>query len=82
MLLAPPINADRGDQDQLVADVQAIDLDRQQIERRQVGGQPFPHLRARQGDELARDRRLRGAVARDRPDIAARQAHRAAELPG
>src|SRR3954466_14154752 len=59
-----------------------IDLDRQQIERRQVGGQPFPHLRARQRDELARHCRLRGAVARDRPDIAARQAHRAAELPG
>ena len=82
MLLASPINADRGDQDQLVADVQAIDLDRQQIKRRQIGGQPFPHLRARQSDELARHRRLRGAVARDRPDIAARQAHRAAELPG
>src|SRR3954470_4446536 len=59
-----------------------IDLDRQQIERRQVGGQQFPHLRARQRDELARHRRLRGAVARDRPDIAVRQAHRAAELPG
>jgi hypothetical protein len=36
MLLTSPINADRGDQDQLVADVQAIDLDRQQIKRRQV----------------------------------------------
>ena len=34
MLLAPPINADRGDQDQFVADVQAVDLDRQQIEFR------------------------------------------------
>jgi hypothetical protein len=82
MLLAPPINADRGDQDQFVADVQAVDLDRQQIEFRQVAGQPLPELRIRQGDELARHRRLRGAVARDRPDITARQPHRAAELPG
>jgi|SRR4051794_12055699 hypothetical protein len=32
MLLAPPINADRGDRDPFVADVQAGDLDGQQIE--------------------------------------------------
>ena len=32
MFLAPPINADRGDQDPFVADVQAVDLDGQQIE--------------------------------------------------
>jgi hypothetical protein len=82
MLLAPPVNADCGDQDQLVADVQAVDLDGQQIERRQVGSQPLPQLGAQQGDELARHRRLRGAVARERPDIAARPPHRAAELAG
>src|SRR3954453_15384069 len=45
MLLAPPVNADRGDQDQFVADVQAVDLDRQQIEFRQVAGQPLSELR-------------------------------------
>jgi hypothetical protein len=59
MLLAPPINADRGDQDQFVADVQAVDLDRQQIEFRQVAGQPPPELRIRQGDELPPTSRCR-----------------------
>jgi hypothetical protein len=40
------------------------------------------HSRSFAFDRATNYRRLRGAVARDRPDITARQPHRAAELPG
>jgi hypothetical protein len=75
MLLASPINAD--DQDQLVADVQIWIASRSSADRSEAN-----HSRIFALDRATNYRRLRGAVARDRPDIAARQAHRAAELPG
>jgi hypothetical protein len=37
------IDADRRQQGQFAGDVHAIDLDRQQIEPRQVGCHPFAH---------------------------------------
>jgi hypothetical protein len=75
MLLAPPINA--GDQDHLVADVQIWIASRSSADRSEAN-----HSRIFALDSATNYRRLRGAVARDRPDIAVRQAHRAAELPG
>jgi hypothetical protein len=63
VLLARGVDADRRDQDQVLLDVQAVDLDRQQVQRRQIRRQPSLQFRARQRHELARHRRLGGAVA-------------------
>jgi len=41
VLLAHGVDADRRHQDQVLLDVQAVDLDRQQIQRRQIACQPI-----------------------------------------
>ena len=55
VLLAHGVDADRRHQDQVLLDVQAVDLDRQQIQRRQIACQPVLQFRARQRDELTAD---------------------------
>ena len=82
VLLARGVDADCRDKDQVLLDVQAVDLDRQQVQRRQIARQPVRQFRARQRHELARHRRLRGAVAPGRGDIAVRQANRTPEPAG
>jgi hypothetical protein len=59
VLLARGVDADRCDQDQVLLDVQAVDLDRQQVQRRQIGCQPILQFRARQRHELPPTSRCR-----------------------
>ena len=80
-MLAPlRVDADRRQQHQLPRDVQAVDLDHQEIELRQVGRHELRQPLRRQSDEPPRGRRLRSSVAvHDRKTIL-RQPHRAPDL--
>lgn len=55
VLFASRVDADRRHQD-VTADVQPVDLDHQQVEPRQVAGQPLFQLRRAQRHEAPRDR--------------------------
>ena len=80
MLVALSIDPERGHQDQVVADVQAVDLDDQKIQLGQVRGHPLGHALGRERHEPARRRRFRRAVTHDRRQIALGQPHRALKL--
>ena len=82
MLVADAVDADGGQQHQVFLDVDAVDLDRQQVQGGQVGGHPFLHAFRRQRHEPPRHRRLRHSRPGGRRDVAARQADGAAELAG
>jgi len=56
MLLALAVDADGRQQDQVLANMNAVDLDDEQIEAGQVGRQPFLHPLGRKGHEPARGR--------------------------
>ena len=81
VLVTVAVDADRGDQHQIVADMQAIDLNDEQVELRQVGSHEGGQLFRRQGHEPARRRRFRHAAARAGRNIAFRQPHGAPEPP-
>jgi hypothetical protein len=76
------IDADRRQQGQLAGDVHAIDLDRQQIEPRQIRRHPFTHPLGRQRHEPTRHSRLRHARPGGGRDVALRQTHRTPEAAG
>src|SRR3982751_6123527 len=63
MLDPRAIDADGGQQRQVLGDMDAVNLDHQQIERRQCGRHPFAHPLRRQRHEPTRRRRLRYAGA-------------------
>lgn len=69
MLVPVSVDPQRGDQHQVVADVQAVDLDHQKVELRQIRGHPRGHAFRRQRHEPARSGRLRGAITGDRRQI-------------
>ena len=80
-MLAPvAIDPECGDQDQVVADVQAVDLDHQKIKLRQVRGHPLGHALGGQRHEPARGRRFRGAVPGNHRQVALRKPDGAPEL--
>jgi len=82
MLVTFAVDANGGDQCQLIADMQPIDLDREQIEPRQIRRHPCGHPFCRQLDEPARDGRLGPAVAQFCGNVALRQPNRATEPAG
>ncbi len=59
MLVAFAVNPDRGDQHEIVAEMQPIDLDHQKVERGQIGSHEVGQPRRRQRYEPPRGRRLR-----------------------
>ncbi|MGY3695808.1 hypothetical protein ACVIGA_005888 [Bradyrhizobium sp. USDA 3240] len=59
MLAAFAVNSDRGDQHEIVAEMQPVDLDHQKVERGQIGGHEVSQPRRRQRYEPPRGRRLR-----------------------
>ena len=61
MLVAHCVNTDRCDQDQILVHVDAVDLDHQQIEAREIGRYPLLHTRRRQRNEAAGGGRFRQA---------------------
>src|SRR4051812_43630738 len=63
MLDPVAIDADGGQQRQVLGDMDAVNLDHQHIQRRQVGRHPFAHPLRRQRHEPTRRRRLRYAGA-------------------
>jgi len=65
MFVAVPIDAERGDKHQVVADVQPVDLDDEEVQLEQIRCHPFGQPLGGQRDEPARGRRLRGAVPGD-----------------
>ena len=69
-----------GDQHQVVADMQAVDLDDQQVELGQVRRHPRGQPLRRQRHEPARGRRFRGAVPGNDGQIALRKPHSPPEL--
>jgi hypothetical protein len=73
------IDADGGQQRQVFGDVDAVDLDHQQIELGQVRRHPFAHPLRRQRDEPTRCCGLRHAGAVGRWNIALRQPNGAPE---
>src|SRR5215472_3874796 len=77
-----PVNADGGQQHQIIGDVDAVDLDRQQVQPRQVARHPLFHALGREGDKATRRRRLGKAGAMTGRDVAFWKPHRAAELAG
>ena len=81
MLVAVAIDADRRHQD-MVADMQTVDLDDQQVELREVRGEPGLHLLARQRHKAPGNGRLRGAVATRFRQVALGQTDRAVVLAG
>ncbi len=84
MLLARAVDANSCQQ-HVIADVQPVDLDDQEIEIRKVAGQEGLQLLARHGHEAPRDRGLRGRIARACRQVAAGlagQAHGARVLAG
>lgn len=62
MLVAFTVDTQRGNQHQVVADMQAVDLDDQEVQFGQVRCHPLGQPFGRQRHEPARGRRLRGAV--------------------
>ena len=77
MLVAVAIDADRRHQD-MVAHMQTVDLNDQQVELREIRGEPGLHLLARQRHEPPGNGRLRGVVTAlppaDRPRASVRRA--------
>jgi hypothetical protein len=53
MLPAVTVDADRGQQHEVLLDVDAVDLDDQQVQLGQVGRHPFRHALRRQRHEPA-----------------------------
>ena len=51
ILVAFAVDPKRGDQDQIIADVQPVDLDHQQVQLGQVRGHPLRHALGRQRHE-------------------------------
>ena len=82
MFLAFAINANSRDKHQVILDVKAVDLDRQQVKPGQVRVHPLLHLGRRQRHKMPRGRRFRRAIALFHRQIALRQAHGAAEFAG
>lgn len=76
MLMTVAIDADRGDEHQILVDMKPVDLDDEQVELRQVGAHEGVQLLGRQRYEPARRRRFRYAAARARRHVALRQPHR------
>jgi len=72
MLVAVAVDTHGGQQDQVILDVDAIDLDDQQVHLGQVGGHPLLHALRRQGHEPPRHRRLGDARSHGRRNVAAR----------
>jgi hypothetical protein len=68
--MAVCINAEGGDQHEVIADVQPVDLDDQEVQFGQVGRHPLGQPFSRQCHEPARGRRLRGAVPSNDRQIA------------
>ena len=79
VFVAGPVDADRRHQ-HIVADMQSIDLDHQQVEPRQVSCQPFLQLRRAQRYETPRHRGLRRGALGLAGQIALRQSYRARVL--
>ena len=80
MLIAVAIDADGGQQHQVLIDVDAVNLDDQQVQIGQVGRHPSFHALRRQRHEPARYRRLGHPRSLRRGHVALRQADGAAEL--
>ena len=81
MLVAIAIDADRRHQD-MVAHVEPVDLDDQQIKLRKIRGEPGLHLLARQRHKAPGNGRLRGPVATCLRQVALGQTNRAVVLAG
>jgi len=82
VLVAIAVDADRRQHDQVLIDVNAVDLDDQQIQRGKLGGHPCLHRLGRQRHEATRHRRFGHAGPSLGGDVAAGQADGAAELAG
>ncbi len=83
MLVAFAVNPDRGDQHEIVAEMQPVDLDHQKVECGQIGSHEVGQPRRRQRYEPPRGRRLRNPrsgrcrhVTLGQPDSAAEPARR------
>ena len=81
MLVAVAVDADRRHQD-MVAHMQTVDLDDQQVEPREVRGEPGLHLLARQRHEAPGNGRLGSPVATLPRQIALGQTDSAAVFAG
>ena len=73
------VDADRGQEDQVLADMNAVDLHGQEVEPGQVPRHPGRHPLRRQRHEAPRGRRPRHPRARSRRHVALGQPHRPAE---
>jgi hypothetical protein len=82
VLVTLGVDPHRGDQDDVVGDVDAVDLDDQQVQLREIGRHPRRHPFGAQRHEAARDRRLRGGVAGLARPVALGQPDRTPESPG
>lgn len=83
MLVAFAVNPDRGDQHEIVAKMQPVDLDHEKVERGQIGSHEVRQPRRRQRHKPPRGRRLRNPrsgrcrhVTLGQPDSAAEPARR------
>ena len=72
MLVALHVDTDRRDEDQTLVHVNAVDLDHQQIEAREIGRHPHLHARCRQRHEAAGAGRFRQISPRRRRNVSLR----------
>ena len=80
MLFSLAVDPDRRQQHKVFTDVDAVDLDDQQVELGQVRRHPIFHPLGRQRHEAARGRRFRHARALGRRNVTFRQPNRTGEL--
>jgi hypothetical protein len=83
MLVAFTVDPDRGDQHEIVAEMQPVDLNHQKVERGQIGSHEVGQPRRRQRHKPSRGRRLRNPrsgrcryITLGQPDSAAEPARR------
>ena len=80
MLIALRVDTDRRDEDQILVHVNAVDLDHQQIEAREIGRHPLLHARRRQRYKAAGGGRFRQTSPRRRRNVSLGQPTERANL--